>query len=602
MKKILALLLASLAFGGIAYAASIPSEPAVYDSVLSAPLGSSDTTIYLKSATTNQGSALSGFNCFTIDVNTPNLEYVCGTVSGTTVTGLTRNIDYFTGTTTNSIVATPSHRTGADIRISDFPFLQILHNIFSGSDVFPTSLHYVSGTTFTGSDLYAIPDVAYVNSVGSAGCAFASESTGGCSQLSTAIQAASSTSVGSTGQRLVLPSSLATSSDDIAGLHVVVTQNSGKINWNQIDLANPFTSTATDIFNSGFIVNASSTFTSTINLSGAVNISGTISGIASLSSNFIAGQTLPNGTAVGVLPYQSSPPVFDNSLQGSQSSGANSSFSYTVGSGSNRMLLVAVNTASGATVSGITYNGVSLTQRSTFGTSACANPDGGFYIYYLLAPTSGSNTLVITYSGSTAASYVVYSYANVGQMSPTQVASGNVTGSTGTASVNVTPNLNQSLLWAVSCNENSSLPAPFTNNQKITSGGAAVESAGDAGVIEPFSQQTASTGGSGTYQTVAVVELQAVVASPSISRVYATSASISTSTLSFIGFLAATSTVGASVSVQVQGIVASSTALLSPGQYYLSNTPGMLSASAGSNSRKAAIGIDGTHFLITNIW
>ncbi len=309
MKKILIIAVALLSFAGIAYAATVPSEPAIYDSVLSAPLGSSDTTIFLKNANTNQGTPLTGFNCFTIDVNTPTLEYVCGTVSGTSVTGLTRNIDYFTGTTTNSNLSVPSHRTGADIRITDFPILQIIHNILSGLDTLPSTLHYTAGTTISGSDSQAIPNVAYVNATAISGAPNSSETVNGISQLATGVQAASSTATGSTGARLVLPASLATSSDDVAGLHVVVTQNSGKINWNQVDLATPFTITGTTTIsgvNSGFLdAAASSTFTSTVNLNGAVSFgsTATFSGAATFNSSVaglhitVASTTSMSGTA-----------------------------------------------------------------------------------------------------------------------------------------------------------------------------------------------------------------------------------------------------------------------------------------------------------------
>ncbi|WP_375158732.1 hypothetical protein [Bradyrhizobium sp. RDT46] len=35
------------------------------------------------------GGALSGFECFTIDEGRTDAEYVCGTISGTSVTGMT---------------------------------------------------------------------------------------------------------------------------------------------------------------------------------------------------------------------------------------------------------------------------------------------------------------------------------------------------------------------------------------------------------------------------------------------------------------------------------------------------------------------------------
>jgi hypothetical protein len=109
----------------------------------------------------------------------------------------------------------------------------------------------------------------------------ATASVNGLVQLATAAQAASSTVTGSTGALLVVPTSIATSSNDVAGLHVVVTQNNGKINWNQIDLATAFT------ISGGFIDTASSTFTSTTQFAATSSLLAFTS--SSVSTSTIAG-------------------------------------------------------------------------------------------------------------------------------------------------------------------------------------------------------------------------------------------------------------------------------------------------------------------------
>lgn len=120
---------------------------------------------------------------------------------------------------------------------------------------------------FTNASSSVFVDMAQLTRTALLGCSNSSTSVNGCAQLATAQQAASSTVTGSTAANLVLPASIATSSDDVAGLHVVVTQNSGKINWNQIDLGNSFTSTAQDTFTGGFLDTASSTMTATTSIS-----------------------------------------------------------------------------------------------------------------------------------------------------------------------------------------------------------------------------------------------------------------------------------------------------------------------------------------------
>jgi hypothetical protein len=84
------------------------------------------------SATVRGGTALSGFNCFTIDEGRTDMEYVCGTVSGTTVSSLTRGIDPVTATTTNATVQF-AHRKGANVKITDFPIIQRLRQLANGS-------------------------------------------------------------------------------------------------------------------------------------------------------------------------------------------------------------------------------------------------------------------------------------------------------------------------------------------------------------------------------------------------------------------------------------------------------------------------------------
>jgi hypothetical protein len=71
------------------------------------------------SAKVRGGTALSGFNCFTLDEGRTDMEYVSGTVSGTTVSSLTRGIDPVTATTTNATVQF-AHCEGANVKTTDF--------------------------------------------------------------------------------------------------------------------------------------------------------------------------------------------------------------------------------------------------------------------------------------------------------------------------------------------------------------------------------------------------------------------------------------------------------------------------------------------------
>lgn len=71
--------------------------------------------------------------------------------------------------------------------------------------------------------------VGFVNEQASAGCANADEATKGCTELATREEAAAGTSTGSTGARLSLPASMATSTSQVATTSLVMTNTSGKI-------------------------------------------------------------------------------------------------------------------------------------------------------------------------------------------------------------------------------------------------------------------------------------------------------------------------------------------------------------------------------------
>lgn len=90
--------------------------------------------------------------------------------------------------------------------------------------------------------------------------------------------------------------------------------------------------------------------------------------------------------------------------------GSSVTFAHTC-SGSNRILIVGISIAAGIpTVSSVTYNGVALTQiASVLGVAA----DRRTELWYLIAPATGSNNIVVTLSGAPGA------FFNVGAVSYT---------------------------------------------------------------------------------------------------------------------------------------------------------------------------------------
>jgi hypothetical protein len=244
------------------FGVSLPQGPAVFETSLQSRISSSDTSMTLVANSVRGGSTLSGYQCFTIDEGRTDMEYICGTISGTTVSSLERGIDPLTATTTNSTLKY-AHRVGANVKVTDFPLIQRLRNLANSVEYFPTLLQYATTTTLcgVGSSNYTICDKAYIDGVAVAGASNANETTKGISELATALEAGSSTSLGGTGARLVLPASVATDTPQncVTTGCVVVSKIGGKIRQTFLDLTEAFTWTGHHIFASLFATNASST-------------------------------------------------------------------------------------------------------------------------------------------------------------------------------------------------------------------------------------------------------------------------------------------------------------------------------------------------------
>lgn len=240
MKKTFSLLagLALFLTATAAYASSISQTPALFETYVSSTQGTADTTLNIASATLSDGSTLSGYVCLTIDANTPSVEFECGTLTGTQVAISLRGLGYQTGTTTSSTLK-KVHRTGADVKITEFPALAIIQRILSGVDSLETPVQYDNiATTTIAANRNSLASVGLLQDTAfnGAGIINASASNKGIVQLATQLQAASSTASGSTGALLVIPASSATSTYNAAtaALRVVVTGNNGLIDPNFI--------------------------------------------------------------------------------------------------------------------------------------------------------------------------------------------------------------------------------------------------------------------------------------------------------------------------------------------------------------------------------
>ncbi len=244
-------------------AVSIPDQPYLFDTNLSVGIGSSDSSMVLVSGTLKNNTSLSGYYCFTIDIGTSKTEYVCGTASGTSITSMLRGVDPLNPLTQVTALKF-SHRAGADVRITDFPGLQIMKRLSNGQDPYPNALLYdqAVNTTTLQSNSLNLASVAYVNSVALSGAPNATTTSQGVVQFATPTQLSAGTIQGSTGAFLV-PANGNFSSTFKSATTVPVTMANGLLSSSFTDQTASYTWSALHTFNGAVTQNATTTLAAT---------------------------------------------------------------------------------------------------------------------------------------------------------------------------------------------------------------------------------------------------------------------------------------------------------------------------------------------------
>lgn len=319
-----------------------------------------------------------------------------------------------------------------------------------------------------------------------------------------------------------------------------------------------------------------------------------------------AGENLTVGNALCAGFYQADGGVtFD--ANGSQTgtfagnTGGTSFLNFTVGNHTNRALVVFVHwgISGGGTLTGVSYAGSAMTLVDNVKDAGNVTMSS----FILFNPTVGASTVQTTFANvggiqTYSFNVVVASYYNVYQSA---VDSHNAT--TGAASYALTV-VNDGTL-AVSGVTGTYSTTNQANNRIQQTGGSFTTSVGDSGLVIPVQNVTITPATSSTASCV--VGLRPVTA-VSYNIAMKSSAANAANAVNlnkyrgFVGFAGSTVTVGQPLYVQNKGLVNGLSGLTATTGYYLADTAGTISTSAGTNTKKVGFGTSTTSLVIDNNW
>lgn len=251
--------------------ATIPTPAAVFETSLSSKLLTTDTSMTMVASSTKAGTALNAYMCFTIDGGKTNEEFVCGTATSSSVTGLLRGVDQLNPNTTSSAL-TKEHRAGANVKITDWPYLGILGRLLNGQDTLPNPLEYdasITNATLSG-NMARLVNYNLLASTSFSGTVPITWTIPGIAMLATTSAltvGTATTSYGGSNYRLIVPNQFFNQTSSASNI-VPVTNSSGKLSQGFIDTAGNYAWSATNTWS------ASSTFSGVANFSGTTNITG----------------------------------------------------------------------------------------------------------------------------------------------------------------------------------------------------------------------------------------------------------------------------------------------------------------------------------------
>ncbi len=220
--------------------------------------------------------------------------------------------------------------------------------------------------------------------------------------------------------------------------------------------------------------------------------------------------------------------------------------------------------------------------------------------WVLVAPTTGSHSLTFTAGASASYDYIIYSFYNAKQTSQPDSHAQTAAVSNSFSRTLVLSADSCVGLGVVFVNSSAitQTDVVFTNNQE-TSGGLWL-----AGITAPVFPASTKTFSGTLAGSVAHSQFTVGIApfTTPIPAVKSTSASTAATSNTFIGFALASAAAASPVTVMLEGEMSGFSSLVFGTQYYLSNTTGLISSTAGSVTRKVGIATSTTALLITNTW
>lgn len=271
---------------------------------------------------------------------------------------------------------------------------------------------------------------------------------------------------------------------------------------------------------------------------------------------------------------------------------ANATLSHTVSDDPGRLLVCTRDGDLTDTATGASFNGDAMTLVG----KSVNSGQRYVYMWYLLDPDVGTHNAVFT--GGTqfvqsCASYYHMANSNV------FVASTTATGTGTDATITLTATApNQILIATESLSSGTASAGAGTTQRTLpsTNNGGIYDLGGVTGTGSKTAHMTSSA--SNNWATVGAL-FQTVSDTP---RVYRARATKNESTATFIGFAQSAIATSSAGNIIVSGVVSGFSTLLAGMPYYLGDSFGSTTPSAGTISRKVGISTASTTLLITNIW